>query len=92
MHPVPSGMWKRIFVASAFALGLQWATTVSAAVTDILTPTTGLGCRSGTYIIYGLVSTIIWLMLLLSSYLAHYAKVRHSYKPPLPWTQPRQLR
>jgi hypothetical protein len=76
-RPVPSGVWRRIFVASVFALGLQWGTTGSAAIIVIFTPTIGLGCRSGTYILYGIVSTMIWLMLLLSSYLAHYAKVRH---------------
>ncbi|KAF9648876.1 hypothetical protein BDM02DRAFT_3128752 [Thelephora ganbajun] len=77
VQPVPSGMWKRIFVASVFALGLQWATTGSAAIIVIFTPTTGLGCRSGSYILYGLISTMIWLTLLISGYLAHYAKVMH---------------
>ena len=72
-QPVPSGVWKRIFVASAFALGLQWATTGSAVITVVFTPTTGFGCRSGAYILYGVVSTVIWLALLLSSYLAHCA-------------------
>lgn len=77
MQPTPSGVWKRIFVASAFALGLQWATTGSAALVVIFTPTTGLGCRSGAYLLYGIVSTMIWAASLLSSYLAHYAKVRY---------------
>jgi len=77
VQPVPSGVWKRIFVASAFALGLQWATTGSAALIVIFTPTTGLGCRSGVYILYGIVSTMIWANSLLSSYLAHRAKVLH---------------
>ena len=77
IQPIPSGVWKRIFVASVFALGLQWATTGSAALIVIFTPTTGLGCRSGSYILYGIVSTIIWATSLLSSYLAHYAKVQH---------------
>ena len=76
-QPLPSGMWKRIFVASAFALGLQWATTSSAAIVVLFTPTTGLGCRSGSYFLYGIISTAVWFMLLLSSYFAHYAKVRH---------------
>ena len=76
-QPVPSGVWTRIFVASVVALGLQWGTTISAVIVLIFTPTTGLGCRSGSYIIYGIVSTMIWLGLLSSSYLAHYAKVRH---------------
>ena len=79
VQPLPSGVWKRIFVASAFALGLQWATTGSAAITVISTPTTGLGCRSGSYILYGLISTMIWSALLLSSFLAHCAKMRHAH-------------
>ena len=70
---VPSGVWGRIFIASVFALGLQWATTGSAVITVVFTPTTGFGCRSGAYILYGTVSTMIWLALLLSSYLAHCA-------------------
>ena len=75
--PIPSGVWGRIFVASVFALGLQWSTTGSATITVIFTPTKGLGCRSGFYILYGIVSTMIWSTLLLSSYLAHCAKVKH---------------
>ena len=72
-QPVPSGVWGRIFIATVFALGLQWGITGSAVITMVFTPTTGLGCRSGTYILYGAVSTMIWLALLLSSYLAHCA-------------------
>ena len=74
----PARPWKRIFIASVFALGLQWGTTGSAAIVVFYTPTTGLGCRSGSYIIYGVVSTIVWLELLLSSDLAHYAKAQHA--------------
>ena len=74
-RPVLSGVWKRIFIASVFALGLQWGTTGSAVMVMVLTPTTGLGCRSGAYILYGAASTTIWSALLLSSYLAHFAKV-----------------
>jgi len=78
LQPAPPGIWKRIFIASVAALGLQWGTTVSAAIVVVFTPTFGLGCRSGSYLLYGVVSTIIWLALLLSSYLANYAKVRHN--------------
>ena len=82
LRPVPSGAWKRILIASVFALGLQWGTTGSAVMITILTPTTGLGCRSGSYILYGIISTMVWLALLLSSYLAHYAKVRRDSGAP----------
>ena len=75
-RPVPSGMWKRIFMASLFALVLQWSTTGSAAIVVLFTPTTGLGCRSGSYVVYGGISTMILVAMLLSSYLAQYAKVR----------------
>jgi len=80
--PTPSGVWGRIFVASVFALGLQWSTVGSATITVVFTPTNGLGCRSGFYILYGIVSTMIWLTLLLSSYLAHFAKVKHDSGDP----------
>lgn len=33
----------------------------------------GLGCRSGSYIVYAAASTLIWLLLLTSSILSHYA-------------------
>ena len=75
MPSAPSGMWKRIFIASVFALGLQWGITGSAVVTVVLIPTTGLGCRSASYILHGIISTMIWLALLLSSYLSHCAEV-----------------
>ena len=82
VRPVPPGVWKRILIASVFTLGLQWGTTGSAAMIMILTPTTGLGCRSSSFLLYGIVSTTIWSTLLLSSKLAHYAKVRHDYGIP----------
>ena len=78
-RPLPPGVWKKIFVASVFGLGLQWGTTSSAIMIAVFTPTTGLGCRSGSYILYGIVSTVVWLTLVLSSYLAHYVKARHRY-------------
>lgn len=33
----------------------------------------GLGCRSGAYILYGCLSTVVWIMLVASSFLAHYS-------------------
>jgi hypothetical protein len=40
-------------------------------------PTTGFGCNSGSYILYGIVSTMILVVLSLSSYLVHHPKVRY---------------
>ncbi|KAJ8073073.1 hypothetical protein PM082_019941 [Marasmius tenuissimus] len=81
-----SGVWTRLVIASLAALGLQWGTTGAAFLTVYLTPTTGLGCRSGAYLIYGLAATFVMIMLILSSILAHYASVyspRDSPKPHL---------
>lgn len=35
------------------------------------------GCRSGAYILYALVSTLVWLIMLLSSIFAHYSHLPH---------------
>jgi len=82
VQPAPSGIWKRVLIAAVFALGLQWGTTGSATMMEMLAPTTGLGCRSGAYILYGIISTTIWLALLLSSYLSHFAKMRYDHGHP----------
>ena len=77
IQPVPSGIWKRIFIASAFALGLQWGTIGSAVISTTFTSVPGLGCRSMPFILYGIVSTITCVTFLLSSCLAHFAKMRY---------------
>ena len=33
----------------------------------------GLGCRSASFIIYGMLSTLVWMMLLTSSFLTYYS-------------------
>ena len=40
------------------------------------TPTVGLGCQSGSYLIYGLASTVSWLALTLSACLSHLHSLR----------------
>ena len=42
----------------------------------------GLGCRSASYIVYGLLSTLVWILLLTSSILAYYCtnNPAHSFK------------
>ncbi|OAX40776.1 hypothetical protein K503DRAFT_841407 [Rhizopogon vinicolor AM-OR11-026] len=71
--PWASGMFYRMFKASMLSLALQWATTGAAVLTVWYTPTVGLGCRSLVYLLYGAMSTIVWMMLVLSSILSHYA-------------------
>ncbi|KAJ7471320.1 hypothetical protein B0H11DRAFT_2041263, partial [Mycena galericulata] len=67
-------VFSRFCVASLLALALTWSTTGAAVIIVYFTPTRGLGCRSGGYILYGFLSTIVWMMLVLSSALAHYSK------------------
>ncbi|OAX33735.1 hypothetical protein K503DRAFT_851829 [Rhizopogon vinicolor AM-OR11-026] len=51
----------------------HWAPGVFTKMAVASCASLGLGCRSLTYIIYGVVSTVIWMMLLVSSILAHYS-------------------
>jgi hypothetical protein len=39
----------------------------------MLTWLLGLGCRSAAYLLYGVLSTISWMLLVLSSFLSHYS-------------------
>jgi len=75
------GMLTRVFMASLCGLGLQWGTTASAMLVVIFTPTVGLGCRSGAYLLYGILSTVIWLMMLTSSILNHYCSINSPADP-----------
>lgn len=67
------GIWRRIAYAAAAAVFMQWTTTGAAIAITYLTPTIGLGCRSGSFLIYGAVATIAWIVMLLSSILSHAA-------------------
>ncbi|KAJ7658956.1 hypothetical protein B0H17DRAFT_1096383 [Mycena rosella] len=75
---VPRSYWgpevlSRFLVSSFLALALTWSTTGAAVIVVWFTPTVGLGCRSGAYILYGVVSILVWMMLVTSSALAHYS-------------------
>ncbi|KAH8823226.1 hypothetical protein DL96DRAFT_1532771 [Flagelloscypha sp. PMI_526] len=58
-------------IACGLALSLQWGTIGAAVLAFVLTPTTGLGCRSLAYLIYGGVATVVWIMFLISGWLTH---------------------
>ncbi|KAF7971205.1 hypothetical protein HWV62_21898 [Athelia sp. TMB] len=80
-YPFPSlrlNLWgadtfSRLFIAIVMALLLQWGTTGAAVIVVWFTPTKGLGCRSLAYILYAGTSTVVCVMMVLSSVLAHYA-------------------
>ncbi|KAG6371065.1 hypothetical protein JVT61DRAFT_10602 [Boletus reticuloceps] len=69
----PRGVVFNMIVASLMSLQLQWGTTIAAILAAWFTPTIGLGCRSLAYLIYGMLSTAVWILLLLSSVLGYYA-------------------
>ncbi|KAL0065615.1 hypothetical protein AAF712_007393 [Marasmius tenuissimus] len=92
LGPLPpnhsSGVWTRLAIASLAGLGLQWSTTSAAFLTVYLTPTTGLGCRSGAYLVYTSAATLVMIMLILSSILAHYASACSPQDPLRPHIRP----
>ncbi|KAJ7458902.1 hypothetical protein FB451DRAFT_1341767 [Mycena latifolia] len=65
-HDISGLRWRSLY-ASCMALCLTWGTIGSAILLDWATPTVGLSCRSGGYLIYALNSTIVWAVLLSSS-------------------------
>ncbi|KAG2135739.1 uncharacterized protein EDB93DRAFT_822762 [Suillus bovinus] len=72
------GVFTRMFIASCASLALQWGTVGAALLVAWFTPTTKIGCRSMGYLIYGGISTLVWMMLLMSSILAHSSVAAHS--------------
>lgn len=45
---------------------------------QMYTPTKGLGCRSGAYLLYAVTGTVIWLLMVLSSFLSYHAATSRS--------------
>jgi len=76
-------IYARITIASLAALMLQWCTAGAAVLIMFNTPTRGLGCRSGSYLVYALASTLVWFMMVLSSLFAHYADLQPDSKTSL---------
>ncbi|KAF7352142.1 hypothetical protein MVEN_01177400 [Mycena venus] len=68
---LPPDLGWRSFNSSMLAVFLTWATIGPAAVLDFALPTKGLGCKSGTRLIYGLFSTVVWAMLVASTRLRY---------------------
>ncbi|KAF7335587.1 hypothetical protein MVEN_02213000 [Mycena venus] len=69
-HWISSSVVCRMFASAIFALLLTWGTVSAAMLLEWLTPTIGLSCRSGSYLMYASVSTIVWVLLVISSVLS----------------------
>ncbi|KAK4988738.1 hypothetical protein LTR50_003702 [Elasticomyces elasticus] len=78
---IPGAVWHNIFIASVVAIFVQWGTTGPAILIGYLTPTTGLGCRSGGYLLYGVLATTSWILLMGSSFLSHALMLRCQNNP-----------
>ncbi|RYP47671.1 hypothetical protein DL768_006324 [Monosporascus sp. mg162] len=72
-----SGFYQRIVTAIAVGLFVQWCTTGAAIVISYLTEVRGLGCRSGGYILYGILGVLSFVFLFASSIFSHAAMLRH---------------
>ena len=70
---VPLEIRLRMMYASLTALALQWGTSGASILIAYLTPTSGLGYRSASYLLYGGVATVVWFCLLLAMLLSHQA-------------------
>ncbi|KAJ8594882.1 hypothetical protein M405DRAFT_783992 [Rhizopogon salebrosus TDB-379] len=66
-------VFERMAIASCTSLALQWGTVGASVIVAYFTPTTRIGCRSLSYLLYAAISTVVWMMLVLSSILVHYS-------------------
>ncbi|KAK2121997.1 hypothetical protein NOF04DRAFT_1337152 [Fusarium oxysporum II5] len=64
---------QKILEALIVALFTQWGTTGAAIIMAYYTPMIGFGCRSGSYLLYGILSTVVLFILILSMALSHQA-------------------
>ncbi|KAI8934473.1 hypothetical protein NX059_008175 [Plenodomus lindquistii] len=76
-----SSDWKVNFmIANTIAVFLQWGITGSAIVISYLTEVRGLGCRSGSYLLYGILATSALVLLLASVFLSHHVMLEYQRK------------
>ncbi|KAJ7608737.1 hypothetical protein FB45DRAFT_945812 [Roridomyces roridus] len=71
MKDISATTIHHILGAALIALFLQWGTTGAAIYVAYQTPSVGLGCRSGSYLLYGIAATVSWLLLLLAHFASH---------------------
>ncbi|KAJ7031199.1 hypothetical protein C8F04DRAFT_1111902 [Mycena alexandri] len=78
---LPGAVVKHMWMAAIAAVFLQWGTTGAAVFVAYWTPSVGIGCRSGSYLIYGVAATLSWIMLILSHLLSHEVMQRLERNP-----------
>lgn len=84
---ISAKVWHRMGISILLAFIIQWGTTGPAIFVAYLTPTTGLSCRSGSYLIYGVLGTVSWMLLTASTLFSHAVMLRyqrvHTFQPHL---------
>jgi hypothetical protein len=70
-------VWKRVVIASLIAIFVQWGTTGPAVLIAYYTPTKGVGCRTGGYLLYGGLATIVWILMQASMMFSHAVLLRY---------------
>lgn len=74
---IDSDMRRPMWVGSFAAMVVQWGTTGASLLIAYRTPTRGLSCRSGSYLIYGVLGTVSWLCLFASMLVSHEIMLRY---------------
>ena len=73
---VDSSLWFHVLGAFAMAAFVQWGTTGPAIVIAYLTEAKGLGCRSGSYLLYGVLSAVAFALFVASAAASRAALLR----------------
>ncbi|KAM6492618.1 hypothetical protein JOM56_012342 [Amanita muscaria] len=62
---------------------LQWGTIGAAILSHYMTPARGLGCRSGSYLLYATLATVVWLLAFVSSIFVHVHSTFKASRSPI---------
>ncbi|KAL9092780.1 MAG: hypothetical protein Q9159_000678 [Coniocarpon cinnabarinum] len=73
---IPLSLWRDVITAMLIAIFLQWGTTGAALLIGLYTPPMGFGCRSASYVLYGMLSSCTFLLLVGASMLSHQIMLR----------------
>ncbi|KAJ7608726.1 hypothetical protein FB45DRAFT_945782 [Roridomyces roridus] len=73
-----------ILGAAFIGLFLQWGTAGAAIFVAYLTTPVGLGCRSGSYLLYSVAATVSWILLVLAHLASHTYMHRLEQDPSKP--------
>ncbi|EFQ30377.1 hypothetical protein CGRA01v4_09913 [Colletotrichum graminicola] len=77
--PAMSAFWRHVAWSMLVALVLQWGTTGWAIYISYETVVKGLGCRSGSYVIYGVLATASCAAMLFSAWVSHFTMRAYQY-------------